>query len=96
MARVHVKKALFLLDRVHLFAIQKEGDGSLQQEINVSQICLKALLFVQRNNHHFSFFHRLVFFVTCLCCTGVQELKCFYSTYRLFPHAFYQNILIEQ
>ena len=26
---VHVKEALSLLDRVHLFAIQSEGDGSL-------------------------------------------------------------------
>ena len=56
MARVHVKKALFLLDRVHLFAIQKEGDGSLQQEINVSQICLKALLIRSKKQPSFFFF----------------------------------------
>ena len=28
-----VKEALSLLDRVHLFAIQNEGDGSLRQAI---------------------------------------------------------------
>ena len=33
MEPVHVKEALFLLDRVHLFAIQNEGDGSLQHAI---------------------------------------------------------------
>ena len=33
MEAVHVKEALPLLDRVHLFAIQNEGDGSLQHTI---------------------------------------------------------------
>ena len=30
MEPVHIKEALSILDRVHLFAIQNEGDGSLQ------------------------------------------------------------------
>ena len=33
METVHVKGALSLLDRVHLFAIQNQGDGSLQHLI---------------------------------------------------------------
>ena len=33
MEPVHVKEALFLLDRIHLFAIQNERDGSLQHAI---------------------------------------------------------------
>ena len=33
MEPVHVKEALSLHDRVHLFAIQNEGDGSLQHAI---------------------------------------------------------------
>ena len=33
MGHVHVKEALSLLDRVHLFAIQNEGGGSLQHAI---------------------------------------------------------------
>ena len=33
MESVHVKEPLFLLDRVHLFPIQNEGDGSLQHAI---------------------------------------------------------------
>ena len=33
MDSVHVKETLSLLDRVHLFAIQKEGDASLQPVI---------------------------------------------------------------
>ena len=28
-----MSEALFILDKVHLFAIQKEGDGSLQDAI---------------------------------------------------------------
>ena len=41
MGPVHVKEALSLLDRVNLFAIQNQGDGSLQHAtegiINVVQ-----------------------------------------------------------
>ena len=33
MEPVHVKEVLFLLDRVHLFAIQNEGERSLQHAI---------------------------------------------------------------
>ena len=33
METVHVKGALFLLDRVHFFAIQNQGDRSLQHLI---------------------------------------------------------------
>ena len=33
MEPVHVNEALFPLERVHLFAIQDEGDGSLQHAI---------------------------------------------------------------
>ena len=33
MEPVHVKEALSLLDRVHLFAIHNKGDGSLQHAI---------------------------------------------------------------
>ena len=33
MEPVHVKEALSLLDRIHLFAIQNEGDESLQYAI---------------------------------------------------------------
>ena len=33
MEHVHIKEVLFLLDRVHLFAIQNEGNGSLQHAI---------------------------------------------------------------
>ena len=33
MEPVHAKEALFLFDRVHIFAILIEGDGSLQRAI---------------------------------------------------------------
>ena len=48
----YIKEALSLLDRVHLFAIQNKGEGSLQHATEG-------------------------FFITCLCCTGVQDLKVF-------------------
>ena len=35
METVQVQEALFLLDKVHLFAIQNEGDGNLQHTIEV-------------------------------------------------------------
>ena len=35
MESVHVKETLFLLNIVQLFAIQNEGDGSLQHVIKV-------------------------------------------------------------
>ena len=34
MKPVHVKEALSFLDRVHLFGIQNEGDGSLQYSMD--------------------------------------------------------------
>ena len=30
---VHIKETLSILDRLHVFAIQNEGDGSLQHAI---------------------------------------------------------------
>ena len=33
MERDHLKKTLYLLDRVHLFIIQNEGDGSLEHAV---------------------------------------------------------------
>ena len=33
MKPVHIREALFLLERVHLFAIQNEGDGRFQHLI---------------------------------------------------------------
>ena len=60
MEPVHAKEALSLLDRVHLFAIQNEEDGSLQHAIEgvINTVEMKSLLFVQRNKHQFYFFYR--------------------------------------
>ena len=33
MDTVHIKETLSILDRLHVFAIQNEGDGSLQHAI---------------------------------------------------------------
>ena len=35
MEPVHVKEALSLLDRVHLFAIQNKGDGSYNMQLKI-------------------------------------------------------------
>ena len=59
MEPVHGKEALSLLDTVHLFAIQNEGDGSLQHAIEgvINMVEMKSLLFIQRNKHQFYFFY---------------------------------------
>ena len=55
MEPVHVKKALSPLDRVHLFAIQNEGDGSLQHEIEGIINMVEGITIVQKNTHQFYF-----------------------------------------
>ena len=78
MEPVHVKDTLSLLDRVHLFAIQKEGDTSLQRIIQGIKNMVEGITIrSKKQTSILIFFHRLVFFITCLCCTGVQELKVF-------------------
>ena len=53
MEPVHLEEALSHFDRVHLFAIQNKGYGSLQHAIESIINMLKALLFVQRNKQQF-------------------------------------------
>ena len=66
MEPVHVKEALFFLDRVHLFAIQNEGDGSLQHAIQGIINMVEGI--TVRSKKQTS---NLVFFITCLYCIGV-------------------------
>ena len=59
MDSVHVKETLSLLDRVHLFAIQKEGDASLQHVIQgiknmVGDITIRS----KKQTSILIFFHR--------------------------------------
>ena len=60
---IHVKEALYFLDRVHLFGIQNERYGSLQYAME--GIINKGEGITIRSKKQI-FFHRLVFFVTCL------------------------------
>ena len=93
MESVYVKEALSLLDRVHLFAIQNEGDGSLQHAIEgVINIFEGTTIRLKKQTSVLLFFSSLSFFATCLCCTGVQESKVFYSKYSLFPNPFCQKM----
>ena len=66
MEPVHVKEALFFLDRVHLFAIQNEGDGSSQHAIQGIINMVEGI--TVRSKKQTS---NLVFFITCLYCIGV-------------------------
>ena len=77
MESVHVKEPLSLLDRVHLFAIQHEGDGSLQHVIEGVINMVEGIAMLSKKQTSILIFLLLLFFITCLCRTGVQELKVF-------------------
>ena len=89
MEPVHVKEALSLLDRVHLFGVQNKGDRSLQYAMESIINMVEGITIGSQKQTLISicFFHRLVFFITCLCCT-VLKFKCSYSKYSLFLHTF--------
>ena len=61
MKPVHVKEALSLLDRIHLFAIQNEGDGSLQHAVE-GVINITYYLFKETN---INFIYLLSFIFKC-------------------------------
>ena len=78
MKPAHVKEALSLIDRVHLFGIRNEGDWSFQYAVKgiinmVDGIIIRSV----KLTLILSFFHCLVFFYNMfmLYSTGVQELK---------------------
>ena len=75
MEPVYVKEALYLLDRIHLLAIQNEGYENLQYAIEgiinmVGGITIRS----KKQTSILTFFHSLVFFITCLYFT-VLEFK---------------------
>ena len=76
----HVKEALSLLDRVHLFGLQKEGDGSLQYAIeDIINMVEGITIRLKKQTLNFFFFSSLCVFYNSLWCTGVKELKVFLS-----------------
>ena len=77
MEPVYVKEALSLLDRVDLFTIQNEGDGSLQHAIEGIINMVEGITIRSKKQTSNFFFRPKVFFIKCSCCTGVQELKAF-------------------
>ena len=78
MEPVHVKEALSLFDRVHFFAIQKEGDGSLQHAVAGIINMVEGITICSKKQTLILFFiSSLSVFITCLCCIGVQEIKVF-------------------
>ena len=63
MDSVHVKETLSLLDRVHLFAIQKEGDASLQHVIQgIKKHGWRHYYSFKETNINFNFFSSLSVF----------------------------------
>ena len=75
MEPVYVKEALYLLDRIHLLAIQNEGYENLQYAIEgiinmVEGITIRS----KKQTSILTFFHSLVLFITCLYFT-VLEFK---------------------
>ena len=74
MEPAHIKKALFFLDRVHLSAIQNEGDRSLQYAIEgiinmVEGITIRSKK--QTSILFYFYFFIVGFFITRLCSSGV-------------------------
>ena len=53
MEPVHVREALSLLDRVHLFAIQNERDGSLQHAKEGIINMVECITIRSKNKHQF-------------------------------------------
>ena len=53
MEPVHVKEASTLLDRVHLFAIQNEGDGSLQHATEGIINMVESITILSMKKHQF-------------------------------------------
>ena len=59
MEPVHVKEASSLLDSVHLFAIQSEGDGSLQHAIEgIINMVEGITILSEKQTSILIFFHR--------------------------------------
>ena len=53
MEPVHIKETLSFLDRVHIFAVQNEGDGSLQYAIEGIINIVEGITIHSKNKHQF-------------------------------------------
>ena len=69
MDHVHVKEVLSLLDRVHLFAIQNEGNGSLQHGTENVMNMVKGITIRSKKQTSMLFF---------------SIVKCFYNMFMLY------------
>ena len=70
METVQVQEALFLLDKVHLFAIQNEGDGNLQHTIRGAANLVKGITIRSKNQTSFLIF--------------LPSLSVFYNMFMLY------------
>ena len=76
MEPVHVKEALSLLDKVHLFAIQNEGDGSLQHAIEGIITMIEVITIRSKDQHQFYFiFSSLSVFYNMLMLIWSSRVK---------------------
>ena len=92
MEPVHAKEALSHLDTVHLFAIQNEGDKSLQHKnggiINITE----RITFRSKKQFFFSSLSAFDNIFTLYWSLEFKRWKCCYSKYSLFPHPFRQKM----
>ena len=79
MESVDVKEALSILYRIHLFAIQIEGDRSLQHAIEGVINMFEGINIRSKKKTSILIFYFIIkcFFITYLCCTAIQESKVF-------------------
>ena len=80
MEPVHVKEALSFLDRVHLFVIQNEGDGSLQHAIEGIINMVESISISIRSKKQTSIFF--------------PSLSVFYSMFMLYWSSRVKSVLI--
>ena len=76
MEPVHTKEALYFLDRVHLFGIQNERDGSLQYAME-GIINKGEGITIRSKKHIFCSSFSVFCNMFIIYSTGVQNLKVF-------------------
>ena len=76
MEPVHAKEALYFLDRVHLFGIQNERDGSLQYAME-GIINKGEGITIRSKKHIFCSSFSVFCNMFIIYSTGVQNLKVF-------------------
>ena len=100
MAPAHVKEALSLLGRVHLFAIRNEGDGILQHEIEAfTNMVEDTTIRSKKQTSIFNFFYIIVFYNMFMLHWSSRVKSVFILNIAYFLNLFVRkclHILIKQ